>query len=109
LLLFTDDPRAGGGLARLGRLLAGAPAGGALVIRGEAGIGKSALLNRIDATATDMSVLRGVGIESEIEVPFATLVTVAPTSSAVTPSAASPHSRGISRPTAPASLIRPTA
>ena len=62
-------------LARLDRLLAGARAGdgGALVVRGEAGIGKSALLNQVDATATDMSVLRGVGIESEIEVPFAGL------------------------------------
>jgi DNA-binding CsgD family transcriptional regulator len=62
-------------LARLDRLLADARAGGggALVIRGEAGIGKSALLHRVAATATDMSVLRGVGIESEIEMPFAGL------------------------------------
>lgn len=62
-------------MARLERLLADARAGcgGALVVRGEAGIGKSALLNRVAATATDMSVLRGVGIESEIEVPFAGL------------------------------------
>jgi hypothetical protein len=62
-------------LARLDRLLTDARAGGggALVIRGEAGIGKSALLDRIAASARDMSVLRGVGIESEIEVPFAGL------------------------------------
>ncbi|GAA2672362.1 LuxR family transcriptional regulator [Nonomuraea recticatena] len=55
-------------------LLAGARAGmsGALVIRGEPGIGKTALLESI-ATQDDMQVLRGVGIESEAELSFSGL------------------------------------
>ncbi len=45
----------------------------ALVVRGEAGIGKSALLDHAVATAGDMRVLRGVGIESEAELAFGAL------------------------------------
>ncbi|MEU4550139.1 ATP-binding protein [Nonomuraea dietziae] len=56
------------------KLLAGARAGvsGALVLRGEPGIGKTALLESI-ATQDDMQVLRGVGIESEAELTFSGL------------------------------------
>jgi predicted ATPase len=44
-----------------------------LVIRGEAGIGKSALLEQARTDAVGFTVLRGVGIESESELAFATL------------------------------------
>jgi DNA-binding CsgD family transcriptional regulator len=61
--------------AWIGRLLSGARegTGGSLVIRGEAGIGKTALLDHAAEMADGMRLLRGVGIESEIEVPFAGL------------------------------------
>ena len=48
-------------------------AGGALVVRGEGGVGKTALLADIAAGATDMNVLWAVGVESEAELPFASL------------------------------------
>jgi DNA-binding CsgD family transcriptional regulator len=46
---------------------------GVLVIRGEPGIGKSALLDYAVERAGDMRVLRGVGIEYESELAFAAL------------------------------------
>ena len=56
-------------------LLDGARAGrgGVLVLRGQAGAGKSALLNDAVAAATGMHVLRATGVESELELPFAAL------------------------------------
>jgi DNA-binding CsgD family transcriptional regulator len=59
----------------LDRLLVGAREGrsGVLVLRGEAGIGKTALLNYVEGQTTGASVLRSVGIESETDLAFAGL------------------------------------
>ncbi len=45
----------------------------ALVVRGEAGIGKSALLNYVAASADGARVLHAEGAEAELELPFAAL------------------------------------
>jgi DNA-binding CsgD family transcriptional regulator len=60
---------------RIGGLLAGARDGrsGVLVIRGEPGIGKSALLDYAREQAEGMAVLFARGLESESELPFAGL------------------------------------
>ncbi|WP_112274193.1 helix-turn-helix transcriptional regulator [Lentzea terrae] len=47
--------------------------GGALVLRGEAGIGKSALLEHVRAAASGFGVLDASGSEFETELPFAAL------------------------------------
>src|SRR6202042_614328 len=59
--------------ARLDQLLAEAHRGqsGALVLQGEPGIGKSALLEYAAKRAEDSQVLRATGVESEMELPFA--------------------------------------
>lgn len=52
--------------ARVGR-------SGVLVLRGEAGIGKTALLEHASESASDFTLLRTVGVESEVELAFAAL------------------------------------
>jgi DNA-binding CsgD family transcriptional regulator len=61
--------------ARIGELLgaARASAGGALVVRGVAGTGKSTLLADAAGAATDLTVLRTQGVESESPLAFAAL------------------------------------
>ncbi|GAA3599957.1 ATP-binding protein [Kribbella ginsengisoli] len=61
--------------SELERLLAAVRSGESrvLVLRGDAGVGKSALLGQMAAAAEDCGVLRAQGIESEMELSFATL------------------------------------
>ena len=59
----------------LERLVTGVRAGQSrvLVLRGEAGIGKTALLEHLSAAATGCRIARAAGVESEMELAFAGL------------------------------------
>jgi DNA-binding CsgD family transcriptional regulator len=61
--------------AALAGLLAGVRAGrsAVLVLRGEAGVGKTALLDHAVQSAADLRVMRAAGVQSEMELPFAGL------------------------------------
>jgi AAA ATPase domain len=58
--------------AKLDALLSDAAAGrsAVLVLRGETGIGKSALLDHVEARAAAFRVARAVGVESEMEFAY---------------------------------------
>ena len=62
-------------LERLGELLATVAAGGsaALVVGGEPGVGKSALLEQMIASASGFQVARAEGVEGEVDLPYAGL------------------------------------
>lgn len=62
--------------ARVDQLVAAARTGvsGALVVSGEPGIGKTAVLRYAEERASDMSILRARGVELEAEVPFSGLL-----------------------------------
>src|SRR4051812_28399610 len=61
--------------AVLDRRLDSARAGssGVLVVRGEAGVGKTALLDHAIEAGSDLRVLRAAGVESERELAFGAL------------------------------------
>ncbi len=61
--------------AALERLAAGVRAGrsGVLVLRGEAGVGKTALLDYLAGSAADLRVVRTAGVQAETELAFAVL------------------------------------
>jgi len=61
--------------AVLDRLLerARSGSGGVLVLRGEAGTGKTALLDELVARASGCRIMRAVGVQSDMELPFAAL------------------------------------
>ena len=60
---------------RLGRLLTGMRSGRSrvLVVRGEAGIGKTALLEQLVEQAAGSMVARATGVQADMELPFAGL------------------------------------
>jgi ABC-type transport system involved in cytochrome c biogenesis ATPase subunit len=65
----------GGECATLDGLLEGVRGGrsAALVVRGEAGVGKTALLRYAIESAAGLRVIRAVGVEPEMDLAFATL------------------------------------
>src|SRR5580700_5757705 len=73
-VLASGRPLLGRGRERdaLDRVVDGARngRGGVLVIHGEPGVGKSALLEYAEGARSDVRVARAIGVESEMELPF---------------------------------------
>jgi DNA-binding CsgD family transcriptional regulator len=67
-----------------------------LVVRGEAGIGKTALLRYLTGQASGFTVARAVGVESEMELPFAGLHQLCAPMLSRHGSLAEPQRRGLS-------------
>jgi DNA-binding CsgD family transcriptional regulator len=75
-----DHPRGrllgrGRELVQIGRLMAGVRSGRSevVVVRGEAGIGKTALLEQLVDQAAGCTVARATGVQADMELPFAGL------------------------------------
>lgn len=62
-------------VAKLQELLTSVRSGGsvALLVCGEPGVGKSALLEHLVASATDFQVVKAAGVEGEVDLPYAGL------------------------------------
>ena len=67
-----------------------------LVLRGEPGIGKTALLRYLIGQASGFRVIRGTGVESEMELPFAGLHQLCAPLLGRLDSLAEPQRRGLS-------------
>jgi DNA-binding CsgD family transcriptional regulator len=82
----------------LGQLIAEPRSGrsAVLVVRGEPGIGKTALLRQLIGRASGFRVVRGVGVESEMELPFAGLHQLCAPLLGRLDSLAEPQRRGLS-------------
>lgn len=94
-MLVGRDPERAALLGLLARARAGE--GAALVLRGDPGIGKTALLNDLVASGGDVRVLRTRGVESESPLAFAALHRLLmPLSSRITELPA-PQARALSR------------
>jgi DNA-binding CsgD family transcriptional regulator len=87
-----------GELQVLDRLIANARGGqsAVLVLRGEPGIGKTALLSHLIGQASDFQVLRAAGVESEMELAFAGLHQLCAPMLGRLDSLAEPQQRGLS-------------
>jgi len=87
-----------GELEILGRLIANVRSGqsAVLVVRGEPGIGKTELLRHLIAEASGFAVARVIGVESEMELPFAGLHQLCAPMLGRLGSLAEPQRRGLS-------------
>ena len=84
-------------MRRIGALLAAVKRGrsGALVLLGEPGIGKSALLEETVRRARGLRVVRTTGVESESELPYAGLLTLTRPIAGLAPSLPEPQARAL--------------